>query len=346
MIHTSLEVAYIALLLLLCSGFALYETGYGVCETVVESFCKRLMTFAVSLTSFGISAVLFNPQFLANVPTIVMLLALLAVFTHIVTAMTKSFAYASVIAIAVGAVIFPLMLRVVSYDSAIATYGYYDAAGSGIVHFAGAVVAFLMSAYMSKIHDWSSLSIKRPAIASLGFLCIWAAWGLFVIILSAPIIGSDPTAWIRGIVVSSTSAAWGATASVLFSYIVLGKARVRSCTIGGLAGLVVVSADPFSINLFQAVAYGVVAGILAVSVSQLMKRFELKDPCNVVAIHGPAGALGVLLVSISNTSVSFTSQLHGLAVLCILSVIAAVFLCELGASMQNYICNRSLNLQR
>lgn len=346
MLDSSMGTAYIALLVLLCVGFALYETGYGVCATIFESFYKRLITFFVSLASFAGITVGMNSDLVQNVPTFVLNLALLSVLTHIVTSMTRSMRYSCSMAIAVGGVIYPLFSHMVGFDGLLTERGYYDAAGSGIVHFAGAVIALLMSLYFTKVRDWKSLSVPRPGLASLGFVCIWSAWVLFTLIMSAPLVGIDPHAWIRGFVVSSTAAAWGAVSAVVFTYITLGKARIKSCTIGGLSGLVIVSADPFTLTFLDAVVYGVIAGVLSTTCSYLLHKAELKDPCSVISIHGPAGAFGVLMVAFTNSSAVLSSQMHGLVILAVLAVVAAVLLCELGVIMQDMICEPKLNLQR
>lgn len=346
MLDTGMGTAYIALLVLLCVGFALYETGYGVCATVLESFGKRLATFVVSLASFATVTAGMNSDLIQNLPTFVLNLALLSVLTHIVTSMTRSLRYSCGMAIAVGGVIYPLFAHMVGVDGILTNSGYYDAAGSGIVHFVGAVIALLMSVYFTKVRDWKSLSIQRPGLASLGFVCIWAAWLLFTLIMSAPLVGTDPQAWIRGFVVSSTAAAWGAVSAVAFTFFSLGKVRIKSCTVGGLAGLVIVSADPFTLSFFDAVAYGVFAGILSTICSYALFKLNLKDPCSVISIHGPAGAIGVLMVSLSNAGVDLSAQLHGLMILSVLAVVAAVLLCELGVIMQDLICEGKLNLQR
>lgn len=328
MFGTSVGFAYTLLLSLLCMGFALYETGYGVCETVFQSFYKRLISFMVSLTAFTLVANLTNLLTVHNLTTLVLNLALLTVLTHIVTAISKSLVYSCIMSAVVGGLIYPLLHNMMQYNGLITNTGFFDAAGSGVIHFVGAVIALSLSIYFSKIHSWKGLSIQNPALASLGFLCIWTAWGMFTLIISAPLLQADPSAWFRGVLNVSTAAAWGAAASVIFTWCMLGKARMKSCTIGGLAGLVIISASPFTLSFFDAMSFGIIAGVLSATASYALHDSGLKDPCNVIAIHGPAGILSLILVPLVNDVASICGQLHGIFILTILSVIAAVIICE------------------
>lgn len=328
MFGTSVGIAYTLLLSLLCMGFALYETGYGVCETVFQSFYKRLTSFVVSLTAFTLVATWTDILTVHNLPTLVLNLALLTVLTHIVTAISKSLVYSCIMSAVVGGLIYPMLHNTMQTHGLIGSTGFYDAAGSGVIHFVGAIIALSLSIYFSKVRSWKGLAIQSPALASLGFLCVWAAWALFTLIISAPLLQEDPLAWIRGILNVSTSAAWGAASSVIFTWLMLGKARMKSCTIGGLAGLVIISASPFTLSFFDAMSFGITAGVLSATASYALHCFDLKDPCNVIAIHGPAGLLSLFLVPLVNQSATFGGQLHGLFILTVLSVVAAVIICE------------------
>lgn len=328
MFGTGIGIAYTLLLSLLCLGFALYDTGYGVCETVFQSFYKRLTSFVVSLTAFTVVATSTEILTVHNLPTLVLNLALLTILTHIVTAMSKSIVYSCTMAALVGGVIYPLLHKGMQVGGVVESTGFFDAAGSGVVHFVGAVIAFTLTLYFSKVRDWRGLQIQSPALASLGFLMIWAAWLLFTLIISAPLLQSDPSAWLRGLINVSTTAAWGAASSVIFTWWMLGKAKLKSCTIGGLAGLVIVSAVPFSFTFVDALTFGILAGVLAATASYALHVFDLKDPCNVIAIHGPAGLITLLAVPFIDGGASFSSQLHGLLILTGFSVIASVLICE------------------
>lgn len=329
MFGTSIGMAYTLLLTLLCMGFALYETGYGVCETVFESFYKRLTSFIVSLTAFVVIAVSTDILTVHNLPTLVLNLALLTILTHIVTAMSKSLVYSCTMAALVGGVIYPIILGALQTQGVVSKVGFYDAAGSGAIHFVGAIIAFALSLYFSKVRDWRALEVKSPGLASLGFLFIWAAWILFTLIISAPLLASDPWAWLRGTINVSTTAAWGAASSVIFTWAMIGKARIKSCTIGGLAGLVIVSAVPFTFSFLDAFVFGVMAGVVSATTCYILHNVGLKDPCHVIAIHGPAGAITLLAVPLVDHTVSFSSQLAGMGLLAGLSVVAAVIICEI-----------------
>ena len=172
MLESGMGLAYFALLAALCVGFALYETGYGVCATVLESFGKRLATFVVSLAAFTGASWMIDSSLIQNAPTLVLNLALLTVLTHIVTSMTRCLRYSSIIAAIIGGIVYPLLMQLIDDNGLLTNSGYYDVAGSGIVHFSGAVIALMMSVYFSKFKNWDTLSVKRPGLASLGFVMV------------------------------------------------------------------------------------------------------------------------------------------------------------------------------
>lgn len=344
MTESGMGIAYFALLSTLCIGFALYETGYGFCSTIVEAFCKRIATFIISLASFAGITHIFNSTLIQNVPTFVLNLALLTVLTHIVGSVTRSIKHSCALGLILGGAVYPAFTQLIGPDGMLTEAGYYDVAGSGIVHFVGAVIALLMSAYQSKVQKLHCVSVKRPWLTSLGFMFVWAAWLVFTLIVSAPLVDTDPLAWLRGFIVASTAAGWGAVAAVVFTFSTMGKLRLKSCTIGGLAGLVIISADPFTVSFMEAVFYGIGAGITATLFSYLLYRVKIQDPCSVISIHGPAGAIGVLMVAASNSYVDLSSQLHGLIILAIFAVVVAVVLCELAEVCNGIFQKAKLNL--
>ncbi|MNL16826.1 Ammonium Transporter Family protein [compost metagenome] len=75
-------------------------------------------------------------------------------------------------------------------------------------------------------------------------------------------------------------------------------------------------------------SFGIIAGVLAATASYALHDFGLKDPCNVIAIHGPAGILSLILVPLVNDFATISGQLHGMFILTVLSVVAAVIICE------------------
>lgn len=319
----------LALLFILVIGLALYETGYGVNNTFLKSLQKQtVIQVSAALAFMAAYAIthLHGGSMAAPTPVDFGFLGMLA---YISTTTIKHCHLTAIAAALIGGILFPVVLSSTGSLGYLDRVGYMDYAGSGVVHWMGGIIALFMSLYSTKVLRRQPSIVIRPYSATAGFLVLWAGWIAYVGVLSAPVMTEDVSMWVRGLVNMSTSTAWGAVGAVAYMWLVAGKAKMRTCTVGGLAGMVAMSADPFSAPFWAPAIIGVVGGVSATLAYGILRRFNLSDPSNAISIHLFPGLFGTLIVPLFNNSVTLESQVAGVIMLLALASSAGVALCEL-----------------
>ena len=88
---------------------------------------------------------------------------------------------------------------------------------------------------------------------------------------------------------------------------------------GALAGLVTITAEPASPTPLLACLLGLLGGSLVVFSIVALDKAKIDDPVGAISVHGVCGALGIMLVPLSNSDATFVNQLIGLV--CILGFV-------------------------
>lgn len=188
----------------------------------------------------------------------------------------------------------------------LAARGFYDFAGSTVVHSVGGWAAlagaFILGARRGKYVKTSD-GITAKAIpghnlplVALGVFILWFGW--FGFNAGSTLSGSDSS--IGLIAVNTTLAgAAGAVASMITVWIISGKPDTSITLNGALAGLVGVTASCAAISPLSAVIIGIVAGVIVVlSVEFIDKKLHIDDPVGAISVHGVAGMWGTLAVGL------------------------------------------------
>ncbi len=199
--------------------------------------------------------------------------------------------------------------------------GFIDFAGSTVVHsvggwaaLAGAIVLGPRIGKFTKDGKPKAIPGHNMLLAALGTFLLWFGWFGF-----NP--GSTTAAItdIAGIAVTTNlSAAAGAFAAMITSWIVFGKPEGSMSLNGAIAGLVAITAPCANVSPLSAVIIGLVAGVLVVySVLFIERVLKIDDPVGAVSVHGVCGAWGTLaagLFDIGGFSLSVVGvQLLGIA---------------------------------
>ena len=198
--------------------------------------------------------------------------------------------------------------------------GFFDFAGSGIVHMAGAAAAlagvlilgprkgkYLPDGTPKPIHG------SNAPLVALGTLILWMGWFGFnggSQLAIDGIVNADAVAKI--FVNTNTAAAAGLIAAMVLSKLWLGKTALNATTNGALAGLVVITADPLTPSPVMAMVYGGLGGLLIPITMSYIEKIGIDDPVGAISVHGIAGILGLMLVPILNTGASFLEQAIGI----------------------------------
>ncbi|MBS3798151.1 MULTISPECIES: ammonium transporter [unclassified Pseudoalteromonas] len=198
--------------------------------------------------------------------------------------------------------------------------GFVDFAGSGIVHGAGAAAALagvlMLGARRGKYGkngEIYPIPGSNLPLATLGTFILWMGWfgfngGSQLLISDA----ENASAVGKIMLNTNAAAAAGAIASLLVCKTYWGKADLTMVLNGALAGLVVITADPASPSPLLALLLGAIGGMVVVFSIVALDKMHIDDPVGAISVHGVCGALGLMLVPLSNGEASYTTQFIGI----------------------------------
>jgi len=197
--------------------------------------------------------------------------------------------------------------------------GFFDFAGSGIVHMTGAAAALagvlILGPRKGKyLKDGTPRPIhgSNAAQVALGTLILWMGWFGFNGGSQLAITGIENADAVAKIFVNTNAAAAaGLISAMILSKLWLGKTALNATTNGALAGLVVITADPLTPSPEIAMVYGAMGGLLVPYAMSYIEKKGIDDPVGAISVHGLAGILGLMLVPILNADASFQEQAIG-----------------------------------
>ena len=199
--------------------------------------------------------------------------------------------------------------------------GFYDFAGSTIVHatggFAALAGAIVLGPRMGK-YDRDGRVVPMPgsnlALATLGTFILWLGWFGFNggSQLAMGTIG-DVTDVSRIFVNTNMAASAGAVAALILTQVMYGKVDLTMVLNGALAGLVSITASPLEPTLFGALWIGAVGGVIVVLTVPMLDRMKIDDVVGAIPVHMIAGIWGTLVVPVYAADANFVTQLVGVA---------------------------------
>jgi len=199
-------------------------------------------------------------------------------------------------------------------------FGFYDFAGSGIVHMAGAAAAvagvLLLGPRKGKYNEAGKsmpiLGANLP-LATLGTFILWMGWFGFnggSVLAMASKESADAVAMV--FLNTNAAAAGGVIAALLFAKVWFGKADLTMTLNGALAGLVAITAGPDMPSVLVATIIGASGGVIVVlSIVWFDRKLRIDDPVGAISVHGVVGLWGLLVVPLSNSDATFSGQLIG-----------------------------------
>jgi ammonium transporter, Amt family len=178
--------------------------------------------------------------------------------------------------------------------------GFWDFAGSEVVHSVGGWAALMGAAILGprlgRYEDGQPRAMPghNMSIATLGCLILWIGWFGFN---PGSTMAADPS--IAHIALTTNLAgATGGIAATATAWIVLGKPDLSMVINGILAGLVAVTASCPWIGTFSAAVIGIVAGIIVVFAVSFFDSLQIDDPVGAVSVHLVNGTWGTLAVGL------------------------------------------------
>ena len=183
----------------------------------------------------------------------------------------------------------------------LATMGFYDFAGSTVVHSVGGWAALMGAAFLGprlgKYQDGqiTALPGHNMSIATLGCLILWLGWFGFN---PGSTMAADPNAIAHIAITTNTAGAFGGVAATIVAWLYLGKPDLSMIINGILAGLVGVTASCAYISVPSSAVIGVVAGVLVVFAVTFFDRLKIDDPVGATSVHLVCGIWGTLAVGL------------------------------------------------
>lgn len=194
--------------------------------------------------------------------------------------------------------------------------GFYDLAGSTLVHAVGGWAALagviLLGPRVGKYVNGSIKPIMghNLPMATIGVFLLWLGWFGFN---GGSVLSADPGAVSYVFATTSLAAAAGIVGAMVTSWNVQKKPDLSMVLNGALAGLVGITAGADSVSIMSSVIIGLIAGALVVFSVIAFDKFRIDDPVGAISVHLVCGIWGTLAVGIFSTNPehSFWIQLLG-----------------------------------
>ena len=208
--------------------------------------------------------------------------------------------------------------------------GFYDFAGSSLVHgFGGfAALAAVMvlgprsGKYLSGGKIKPILGHSMP-LATIGVFLLFIGWFGFN---GGSVLSADPLLVSYVFATTSLAAAAGGLASIFVGWVLVKKHDLSMALNGILAGLVGITAGADSIGMAGSILVGAIAGALVVLSIIFLDKLRIDDPVGAISVHGVCGIWGTLAVALFSDAATFGAQLTGTLAICAFAFITAYIL--------------------
>ncbi len=183
----------------------------------------------------------------------------------------------------------------------LANAGFWDFAGSTVVHSVGGWAALMGAAILGprigKYSDGRTNAIPphNLSIATLGCLILWLGWFGFN---PGSTMAADANAIAHIALTTNLAAAAGAVTACFVAWGYLGKPDLSMIINGTLAGLVGITAGCAWVNLPSAIIIGAIAGALVVFAVTFFDKIRIDDPVGAISVHLVCGFWGTLAVGL------------------------------------------------
>ena len=188
-------------------------------------------------------------------------------------------------------------------------WGFYDFAGSTLVHSVGGwgalITIYLLGARIGKFDKDGkpkALPGHNLPVASAGVFILWLGWFGFN---GGSVLSADPELTSLTLVTTSLAAAAGGVAATFFSNLLYKNFDLTMFMNGVLGGLVGITAGADQMSPTDAIIIGLIAGVIVVLGIALIDKLKLDDPVGAVAVHLICGIWGTLAVGIFGAMAGF-----------------------------------------
>ena len=213
--------------------------------------------------------------------------------------------------------------------------GFYDFAGSTIVHSVGGWAALVGILLLGpRLGKYGADGSVRPIpghsmpMATIGVFLLFLGWFGFN---GGSVLSADPGLVSLVLVTTTLAGAAGTIAALVTSNLVLGKPDLSMALNGALAGLVGITAGADQMLPLTSIVIGLVAGVLVVFAVLFFDKIRVDDPVGALSVHLVCGIWGTLAVGLFGKlagTQQLISQLIGIAAVGVTTIVvsAAIFL--------------------
>jgi len=181
------------------------------------------------------------------------------------------------------------------------TLGFYDFAGSSLVHSVGGWGAltgvYFLGSRTGKYVKGKIVPITGHNIplAVIGVFLLWLGWFGFN---GGSVLSADPGLVSLVFVTTSLAASAGAIGAMATSWSFLKKPDLTMTLNGILAGLVGITAGADLMSPLESIVIGFISGIIVVFAVIFFDKVKLDDPVGALSVHLVCGIFGTLVVGI------------------------------------------------
>jgi ammonium transporter, Amt family len=309
-------------------GFALVEAGFTRAKNTANIVMKNFMDFAAGALvywaiGFGlayggstIGGLIGYGEFFFNNPDrsvewffqVVFAATAATIVSGAMAERTKFSGYLIYTPFITG-LIYPVVTHWTWGGGWLAELGYYDFAGSGIVHMVGGVAALagvlVLGPRIGKYDEHGNpqaIPGHSLMLGALGVFILWFGWYGFNAGSTLAAVGQN----FGTVAVATTlAAAAGALGAMITAWLnrSFGRPDPGMTLNGALGGLVGITAAPDIIPNPAAVLVGLVAGFIVVRGMLAFEKAGIDDPVGAISVHGLSGVWGVLAVGLFGADV-------------------------------------------
>ena len=200
------------------------------------------------------------------------------------------------------AVMYPITGHWIWGGGFLAKMGFFDFAGSTVVHsvggwaaLAGAIVVGPRLGRYTKDGKTIAVPGHQMGYVFLGGLILWLGWFGFN---PGSTMAADAEAIGRIALTTNLAAAAGTVVSTLYVWLRLGKPDFSFTVNGCLAGLVAITAGCAFVTPTGAVIIGAISGVTVIEAVLLFDKMRVDDPVGATSVHLVHGVFGTLAVGL------------------------------------------------
>ncbi len=185
----------------------------------------------------------------------------------------------------------------------LAKMGFWDFAGSSVVHSVGGWAALTGAAILGprfgkfgpKKGQINAIPGHNMSLAMIGTLVLWLGWFGFN---PGSTMAADPRLMSHICLTTNMAACTGLLGATFMSWVLLKKPDIGMSINGCLAGLVAVTAPCAFVSVGSAGIIGLIGGIIVVPAVIFFDKISIDDPVGATAVHLVNGVFGTIAVGL------------------------------------------------